>query len=685
MNSLEKLKDLSLKNKIFFSTLAVILLISLLIALFTRWIVISSLTTELKRRGSGIAHSISESSRGFILTENVPELTSLLFEARLGERKELIVYVFVLDKQGHVLSHTFTRPFPEGLHLANPIGPDASESIKLLKIGAHAAYDIAVPVNEGIYRIGTIHVGLNKDHIDRLIGKLRTTFVAFLSVVTVIFFIISHYLAKYITRPISELTKISDEISRGNFDIRTNLGGEIKCWEIQGCEKSQCPAYRNTSTPCWYVDGTLCKENEPCTTPEKMEFCNECAVYRKGVRDEVRQLANSFVNMTNRIKSSRIQLTESENKYRSLFHSGPNPIFVVDRQTLEILDANPAAEKAYGYSKEELKGKSFAELGPFDFDAADVSPRGGDEWRRSPIVNPKMRHFRNGDEPFYVNIHASPARYLERDVYIVGTTDITEMIEKDTQLIQASKMTTLGEMSAGIAHELNQPLNAIKLGNEYLVMMIETGREIPEKDLYDVAHEVSGQVDRAADIINRLRDFGRKADFNKERVSINAAIRAVVEIVEKQFELQNIDIELDLDEAMPPIMGHRNRLEQVVFNLLTNARDAINCRQETGDAADGQRKIAIRSFCENGRVTVTVTDTGVGIGESVKDRIFEAFFTTKQMGEGMGLGLSITSGIVGDYGGELAIDSEEGKGATFTLSFPEASGPPNKRDKGGNT
>ena len=661
-----RLKDLSLKNKIFFSTLAVILLISLFIALFTRWIVISSLTLELERRGLGIASSIAESSREYMLTENIPELTSLLFEARLGERKALIVYVFVADKDGKVMAHTFTEPFPEGLHLANSIPAENSYSIKLLHIMGHRTYDVAVPINEGIYRIGTIHAGLNKSHIDKLTDKLRTTFVGFVSVVTIIFFVISNYLAKYITRPISELTRIADDISRGNLDIKSNLGSETKCWEVKNCDETECPAYKNMEIPCWYMDGTPCAGIEPCKFPEKMLQCCECQVYTKGVRDEVGQLTNSFINMTNRIKLSQVQLKESENKYRSLFHTSPNPIFVVDRKTLVILNANAAAERTYKYAKEELKGQPFADIGEFEYD--ESAHKGQENWQ---VVNPKVRHFKKGHEPFYVNIHASPAHYLDHDALIVGTTDITEMIEKDTQLIQASKMTTLGEMSAGIAHELNQPLNAIKMGSDFLAMMIEGGREIPEEDLYEVVGEISGQVDRAADIINRLRDFGRKADFTKEKIYINTPIRGVLDIVGKQLELQNITVKPDLDENIPPIFAHENRLEQVIFNLVTNARDAINHKQEKGPNS-GNRDIRIKSFSEENRVVVTISDTGIGISESVRERIFEAFFTTKQMGEGMGLGLAITSGIVGDYGGQIEIDSKEGEGTTFRLSFPRA-------------
>ncbi len=617
---IDRIGNSSLKNKIFVSTTAVILLVSVLIALFTRWILITTLTSELKQRGLGIGYSIAESSRGHILTENTAQLTSLVFDARLGARRELVSYVFILGKHDQVLAHTFTRPFPGPIAGANLIEPEKEYSIKLLNAGSEAVYDVAVAVNEGIYRIGSVHVGLYKKHIQKLINKLRTTFLGFVSAVTVLFFIISHRLSKYITRPITELTKISDEISQGNFDIRLDPVAGIR---------------------------------------------------QNSVKDEVRQLTSSFINMTNRIKESRAKLQESENKYRSLFAGGPNPILVLDRRTLEILSANPSAEETYGYTREQLVGRPFTDLGPLELDesrwpAADDGYAG-----KVTAVSSKTQYRKRNGKTIYVNVHACPATYQDKDALIVATTDITEMVEKDSQLIQASKMTTLGEMSAGIAHELNQPLNAIKMGSEFLEMMIERKNRVPEKDLFEIVREMSSQVDRAADIIKRLRDFGRKADFSKEPININDPIRSVLDIIGRQLRLQNIDVRLELADDLPPILAHRNRMEQVIFNLLTNARDAINLSEEIGAEAF-ERRIVIRSWSRPGRVFATISDTGIGIDPSVKERIFDSFFTTKKMGEGMGLGLAITRGIVEDYSGCIDIDSSQVRGTTFSLSFPAA-------------
>jgi C4-dicarboxylate-specific signal transduction histidine kinase len=280
----------------------------------------------------------------------------------------------------------------------------------------------------------------------------------------------------------------------------------------------------------------------------------------------------------------------------------------------------------------------------------------------------KIRHQRKSGAPLYVNLHACRTRYREKEAIIFSAADITGMVEKDAQLIQASKMKTLGEMSAGIAHELNQPLNAIKLGSDFLHLMAQRGQAVASERFSDVTSQIGGQVDRAAAIIGHLREFGRKSDLVSEEVDINEPIRGVFTIIGQQLALQNIRVTLDLGENLPRILAHANRLEQVFFNLVTNARDAILGQSRNGKA----REITIRSFRENSRVTATFSDTGIGVAPSELHKIFEPFFTTKNTGQGMGLGLSISYGIVKDYGGDIEVDSEPGSGTTFKLSFPQA-------------
>ena len=393
-----------------------------------------------------------------------------------------------------------------------------------------------------------------------------------------------------------------------------------------------------------------------------------------GEDGEVEFITGAFLDITER-KVAEMALHESEENYRSLFDSGPNPIFVLDNNRYIILDANPSAEETYGYRKGELLGRPFSDLCPSGDENFNekmkISIAQPEERLSACVISLKEQHFKKNNQPFYVRVTACPTHYHQRQAVIVAVTDITELLEKDAQLAQASKMNTLGQMSAGIAHELNQPLNVIKMGSEYLQMAMEENHHSLEPELVDVTRKISTQVDRASEIIKLMREFGRKPDFKKEHVNINAVIKAVLVIIGQQLKLHDIEIALDLDKSIPPILAQTNRLEQVFFNLLANAKDAIQQKRETAGNTFPEQ-INISTYSQDDHVVVTVSDTGIGIPEEIKDKIFEPFFTTKEVGKGMGLGLSILYGIVKEYGGEIDIESVPGQGTSFKHIFPIA-------------
>jgi PAS domain S-box-containing protein len=380
-------------------------------------------------------------------------------------------------------------------------------------------------------------------------------------------------------------------------------------------------------------------------------------------------ISGAFLDITER-KAAEAALHDSEEKYRSLFDSGPNPIFVLDPATQKILDVNPSAIETYGYEKDELLGRYFSELGEFELPpeqglGMDVEENG----LTGCLIEQKTRHRKKDGTPFYLRVKACPIKYGDRQAIILAATDITEAIERDAQLFQSSKMKTLGEMSAGIAHELTQPLNAIKIGNDYLKRLIAQGKTVSPEDLDRVASAVTSQVQRASDIINRLREFGRRPDFKKEPVNLNTVITNVMQIIGQQLILNNIRVVYDLDVALPTILANHNRMEQVVFNLVSNARDAIEQLPGNSSESSKDRKIMVQTYTDGEDVFCAVEDTGVGIPDEAVEKIFEPFFTTKEVGKGMGLGLAITYGIVRSYGGTIIVNSKVGKGTRFELRF----------------
>jgi PAS domain S-box-containing protein len=362
------------------------------------------------------------------------------------------------------------------------------------------------------------------------------------------------------------------------------------------------------------------------------------------------------------------QYIKSEEKYRSLFNNDPNPIFIINQQTMKILDINERAQECYGYERQELNRKLFLELG----DPDDHEMRSGLaalELGQS-ILFSKKRHYRKDGGTFFVNINVSRAQYGESDVLIATTTDITETIEKETQLIQASKMTTLGLMAAGMAHEINQPLNVIQICADFFLKNLRKGMPVQEKDLRSMAQDIVKNVERASGIIRHVRDFARQSEVIKSKININAPIQDVFKVLGHQIKAHQIELDLDLKPDIPCIMADHNRMEQVFINLVTNAIDAMDEKAEKPEYKGMTKCLRIQTSSQDDQVVITVTDNGLGMSTEVISKIFEPFFTTKKVGKGTGLGVSISYGIVKDYEGSIRIDSQEGKGATFILTFP---------------
>ncbi len=358
------------------------------------------------------------------------------------------------------------------------------------------------------------------------------------------------------------------------------------------------------------------------------------------------------------------KLEKSEKKYHEIFNNIPNPIFVLDFDNLTIIDCNDSVEAVYGFRKCDITNTPFLDLFPEDErDRYAAIIRTSTEITQAKQLNHK-------GSPLFVNIRISPSEYPGQKVLLVTTSDITKRLEAEQQLIQASKMATLGEMATGIAHELNQPLSVMKTASSFCMKKMLAKQKIKDEILETLLTKIDRNVDRANKIINHMRQFARKSDLALGQIQVNDVLVKAFEIFSQQLKLRGIEVVWDLDQDLPMILGDPSRLEQVFINLLINARDAIEDKWGLKERAGSDKRITIKTRAHKKNVIVEVYDTGMGIPDSISDKIFEPFFTTKEVGKGTGLGLSISYGIVKECGGTIRARSNADQGACFIFTFP---------------
>lgn len=236
-----------------------------------------------------------------------------------------------------------------------------------------------------------------------------------------------------------------------------------------------------------------------------------------------------------------------------------------------------------------------------------------------------------------------------------------ELREKQEQLVQAGKLATLGELTTGVAHELNNPLNNIGLFIGNAIDLIELGMGDPQHILQEL-HNAMQQVRKATEIISHLRTFGRAASVSYEPVSVNQVIQSAISLIWEQLRLRQIEVVLQFPPEDVIVQGNAIQLEQVFLNLLTNARDAmVNVTQKI---------ITIVCTQKVDVVEIGFGDTGPGIPAGFEQRVFDPFFTTKEVGAGTGLGLSITYGIIKEHQGTITVENRPDAGAFFFIQLP---------------
>lgn len=233
-----------------------------------------------------------------------------------------------------------------------------------------------------------------------------------------------------------------------------------------------------------------------------------------------------------------------------------------------------------------------------------------------------------------------------------------QLTEAQKGLVQMEKMAATGQLAAGVAHEINNPVSIIQNRLELLLEDLRDGREIPDMDQHlNLVHK---HTQRISQIVSRLLSFSRKSTSERTPLQMKQIISDVLELVRKEVEKKGIKLITDVPEHLPQVMGNRTEIEQILINLILNARDAT---PQGGE-------IIIRGSVVSGMLHLQVADTGEGIAQEHLTRIFDPFFTTKGVGVGTGLGLAITYRLVADHGGDIVVASSPEHGTTFRISIP---------------
>jgi len=577
--------------------------------------------------------------------------------------------------------------------------------------------------------LGILNVVVSMAEYDRAIFRFEKGIVALAAfnffVPSVIIFI---FIMKFVTLPIKKLIIGTHRIARGNYSAAVEIEKADEIGQLAGAinqmgkeigEKQaelnrQRNEYQNLfeQVPCLITVqdknyrligfnrefsekfgpklGDYCyqaykgrdKKCETCPVEKTFKdgqshFCEETGTSKDGTvtnwivrTSAIRNVDNEIVaamemslDITHR-RQLEEKLQKSEKKYQEIFNNIPNPAFVLSKATLEILDCNLSVKPVYGYVKRDIVHKSFLTLFNEDEKEALAS-----QIRTKTVIH-RVRHLTKDQRRIYVDIWVSPSDYNGQSVLLVTTSDITQRLEAEQQLIQTGKMATLGEMATGVAHELNQPLSVIKTASSFCMKKANRKEKIQDTTLFTMLSKIDSNVDRATRIITHMRQFARKDDLKLVKIQLNNVLERAFEIFSQQLKLRGIEVVWDIDPGLPQIKGDADRLEQVLINLLVNARDAIEEKGGPGGRHEGDKKITIKTGIIDHNTFVEVCDTGPGIPDAVRDKIFEPFFTTKAVGKGTGLGLSISYGIVKDCGGSIQVKSTSPEGTCFILKFP---------------
>jgi len=670
-------RKLAFRTKVSLSIITILVVFGVSLSLIMSRYVSQALLGENRLRGISNAVNLSARVVEPLLSIDFLELRNLVDE--IAKTNKDVAYAFVLDRAGDPLVHTFSGGFPTDLMLANSVQDSETYHIRLLSAGSGLIDDFAAPVLIAEDRVGTVRIGMSRSRVQEVVGRLLWTIFLTMGTGILAAGVVSPALARAVTRRIQVLHGAAREIIKGNLDVQTAQPPDNHCWELVECGRTQCPAYGDTKRRCWYVPGTLCPFCADSPYEWKILQCRNCEIYKCNAGDEIQDLAEFFDTMALTLKDRLEDLKKTEENlkqqqkiFQTILDVTPDIVSLQD-QELRYRAVNKAFCTFTGMGEKDILGKTDEDLFPAD-QARQNSLENREVLQRKDVISTEKKIGRQNGGRW---LHVIKTAVLNPDGDVSGilctSRDITEMKDLQDIIIRSQRMETLGQLAAGVAHEVNTPLGII-LGYAQLCKEdVAKGTEAFENLLII---EKYARVCR--NIVSDLLRFSKQMESVKRPLDINEMLGQVAGVVEHTYSLDRIRIARDFEKDLPPVFGDHEKLEQAVMNLINNAYDAIG--------TDGVITLSTSHDRDKGEVVIRVKDTGKGIPPEIRDRVFDPFFTTKGVGKGTGLGLSVTFGIVKDHGGTIDLQSTcpptgqrpedsgqgagPGSGTVFTFRLP---------------
>lgn len=360
-------------------------------------------------------------------------------------------------------------------------------------------------------------------------------------------------------------------------------------------------------------------------------------------------------------RDARVGKNEVDNIIKSMGDS----LIVLDLD-LKISRVNRATCATLGFDENDLLGKSIGRY--FESEGAFEESGLVSFLQKEKLANSEFTLVSKTGETIPMLVSASTVK--DENEVVTGIVclgkDMRERRKAEAerelmqrQVLQSSKLASIGELAAGVAHEINNPLTIIKGNLDYLHELFEQGSN---QEMLTIVKQQEGAIERIVNIVNGLRVYARMDTGEMSQLNVHSVLDQSISIIQHIYRKQNISIEKELNAPVPFVKGNSGRLQQVIINLLSNARDAVEGVAEP--------RIRIQTSAANGQLTIRVSDNGSGMDKKTQERIFEPFYTTKEAGKGTGLGLSIAMSIVQEIGGRMEVQSEKGKGTTFSIVLP---------------